>query len=668
MFVYGLVYWILSIFLVLYLLRKYILLHRNVYLCVLIMQVISNIVQIASIAIGITPEWYMQLYFVVFSFVVPLVIVAADFINSDIEELYNIKIGDHYAKKSDYLNAISRYKNAISRNSKNSETYAKIGRMYKANGDRRTAFDRFAKAIDLNKEDYKSYYEIGLIFIEMGKNADAQIVLDNALRIRPDYTPASEVLAKVFVSESKYEDACNIYKNALKYDEDNYELYYNMGMAKLELNNIDDAEMCYKRAIELNPTLYKAYFGLGQISLLKNDLIRAESMFKKSLPDNDIMAKAYYQIAKIRMLKNDDDSAITFLGYAFDIDSTYRTYAEEEPIFAKIKDYINEIGLDTDTSKRLAKYEAMSSFQNEKYEVDIPKEETTVHDIPETTMEYSIEDNMVKDEPLEQENLDNTTTQTYSTESEPKKYEVTEEFDESAYFDEEPEKTSKVLGFFKKIFGIGKDNDIFSDDEDEFEEQPDDEEVTTTSSKEEIIDEKVDNFNTDEKKAFETSFTEEDLNIFEKFKKLKEVEDKKFEELKASERYKQIDYKKQDDKYSREKIEENRKNRVRYLSEDEADNYKSSPVREAKVRTIPRASTKKRSFDFDTAEINPDLAIGIEDLDGRSFSKQIEHIENEDEPYVNLNSKTEDIPEVADTTVETSTSDTGFDFLKRYKR
>ena len=92
------------------------------------------------------------------------------------------------------LKAISFYKKALTKNSSNSETFAKLGRMYKLSGDRRTAFDRFAKAIELNKDDYKSYYEVGSIFNDMGKYDDAKIVLDNSLRIRPDYTLASRCI------------------------------------------------------------------------------------------------------------------------------------------------------------------------------------------------------------------------------------------------------------------------------------------------------------------------------------------------------------------------------------------------------------------------------------------------------------------------------------------
>ena len=684
MFIYGLVYWALSAFLVLYTLRKYFLLHRNLYLFILLIQIVSNLTQILSIAFKTEIDWYMQAYFIICSFIVPIVVLTADFFRTDIEELVNIRYGDRYAKKADYINAINRYKNAISRNPKNAETYAKIGRMYKANGDRRTAFDRFAKAIDLNKEDYKSYYEIGLIFIEMGKNADAQIVLDNALRIKPDFTPASEVLAKVFVSESKYEDACNIYKEALKYDEDNYDIYYNMGLAKLELNNIDDAEMCYKRAIDINPTLYKAYFGLGQISLLKNDLNKAESMFKKSLQDSDVMAKAYYQIAKIRMLKKDEENAITFLGYAFDTDSTYRSYAEEEPIFAKLKNFINEIGLDTEASKRLAKAEALSN-SNEAIQSDIDEKETVLQsdsqeDIPEQS--YNLTDNLVDDlhydnyekedavDSLKEEDIESN-----HTEEELLRHDAdVEEFDENEYIDEEPD--DGFFGFFKKLFNKKNDNEFESDDEDDDPLYPSKnrfKEVETNNDSQETnynVRKVDDSSNKEIKKAFEKEFTEDDLDIFEKFKKLKDEEDKKAEKYKALEEQ-EIVRKQELEEESR--INENRKNRVRYLSKDEEekDEYDTPRVREVIDNTYDsgnrkskgsfQKSMKKRSFDFDTAEINEDLAINVDDISNDDSAKYANYDENN-----NLDNHV-DIQKQEESKIDDEL-DTGFNYLKRYNR
>jgi hypothetical protein len=382
------------------------------------------------------------------------------------------------------------------------------------------------------------------------------------------------------------------------------------------------------------------------------------------------MAKAYYQIAKIRMLRKDEENAITFLGYAFDIDSTYRSYAEEEPIFSRLKDYINEIGLDTDASKRLAKMEAVSHSNEEKADEylkeDLSKEFTSMENTKEDTAKKAIDDHLYNMEDINtgtiatnndvlDPNLEHVEEEkVIKNESEEltQKYDINddvEEFDESLYIEEEPKKTG-LFGFIKKIFG--KDKDYPEDETEELDEDEEEEDplYPTKKTNEEEIEEKEDLFdkqennynvrivseptNKDAKKAFEKEFTDSDLDIFEKFKKLKEEEEEK------AKRFKNI---------------ENTKN------EDDSYYSKSSEIRKTTSSySDKKERPRKRSFDFDTAEINEDLAIDLNELDEQSYSKQITHFTEEDEQPAEKITKEE--TELADDL------DTGFDYLKRYKR
>ena len=186
MLIQNIVYWLLMLILMGYTMYKYISTKSKKYLGICIIQYVTAIINVASIILGISIDWYMQVFIFIFCFLVPGFIVVSAVNGADLDESFTIKLGDLYARKGRYPKAIEYYKKALVKDENNATLYAKLGRMYKLNGDRRSAFDKFARAIELDRDDYKSYYEIGSIFNDMGKYQDAEVVLNNSLKIRPD--------------------------------------------------------------------------------------------------------------------------------------------------------------------------------------------------------------------------------------------------------------------------------------------------------------------------------------------------------------------------------------------------------------------------------------------------------------------------------------------------
>ena len=609
MIIHIIVYWALCIFLTLYTLKKVISSRNSSYLYILLIELVSIIIQIVLLCLGKELDAFMQVYVLLFNFILPSFVFGTDFSGNDFDEQLAIKAGDRAAKKGNYLDAIAKYKIALTKNQSNSETYAKLGKMFKLNGDRRTAFDRFAKAIELNKDDYQSYFEIGSIFNEIGKFQDAQIVLDNSLRIKPDYTPSSILLASILIEQEKYDEAINVYKNAVRYDQENYEMYYNMGLAYAKVNNFDDADTCYRKALEINPTMYEAYFSLGQLGLIGNDLDKAERMFKKSLLGTGEMAKSYFQLAKLSMLKGNIDEAKGYLGSCIDVDFSYKDKALNEPIFDAIKEDIADNNLVSHIEEQHDSFE-LSEEKIKKFTKkaqDVDKEEYKdnnnpfIDEIPLDIDEPPEEASEVVDK-LNEESLK------IAHEEEEKDLELEESDNYIEPKDSKPKKERKFLGFLKNVFGIDEevDND-FEKNEDE-----DVSKVRLVEDEEDYGYKIQDDFVEEEKEyrdiedTYKTPAMDFDENIYEKFKKLKEVEDQKAEKFKQEEKArKQNDYKNRfsiDD----EIVAQNRSNKVRYIDEKDNFNIEEEPI----VRTIGRVTdeeakkrfeelNKKRSFDFD---------------------------------------------------------------------
>lgn len=373
------VYSILCIVLMGYIAKKYMETKGGVYIALLAFQVIAVLVEVLSIFKGVYPEYTLQVFILLFAIILPSFLFMSKYLNFDVNEWIETKIGDFFAKKANYNKAIELYKKALKRNASNSEIYVKLANAYNAIGDRRTAFDKFAKAVELNRNDYKSYYEIGIIFNELNKKKDAQVVLDNALRIKPDYTPASELLALVLCAQNKYDEAINVYNEAIKYDTENYQLYYSLGIVRTELRDFNEALECYKKAIELKPDLYEAYFSMGQIHLLKGELEDASARFKEASISPDFAAKSFYQLAKICMLQSNEIEAISYIECAVEKDPGYRYKAESEPLFKNIKDYLTGVHMVSQAQMKLEKaIDEKVKTEFEKEEQEEAKKETDV--------------------------------------------------------------------------------------------------------------------------------------------------------------------------------------------------------------------------------------------------------------------------------------------------
>ncbi|MBO5141589.1 MAG: tetratricopeptide repeat protein [Clostridia bacterium] len=641
MIIERIVYCVVCIVLFGFICNKYFKTKSSIYLSLLAIQLVCMLTQLIAFFANIYVDIFMQLYILVFNIILPSCVFAAGYLNINIEELIEIKMGDFYAKKGSYDKAIEKYKKAISKNNNNAQTFAKLGRIYNAKGDRRTAFDKFARAIDINRNDYRSYYEIGVIFNDMGKQADAQIVLDNALRIKPDFTPASELLAVVLCAQNKYDEAINVYKNATRYDSDNYQLYYQMGVVRTELRDFTEAKECYEKAIELNPSLYQAYFSLGQINLLKGELDQAEKMFKKSLVSKELTAKSYYQLAKVYILNDEEIKAVTYLGYAIDIDSSYKYKAESEPLFAKIKDYITGLSM---ANRVMQQAEIIETLKNN----EMIDEDDSV-----SAREEEIEEEITatSQENLENEDVINEEDKINDTENTSKKSE------------------SKFFQMMKSVLGFENSNDEESEeDNDSIEETEEIENSNEYVEQEKVRKEElyINEDNKYENKSYESDTltnqsdnnsikdneaaegvlsdfkefnNEEKLDIFEKFKKLKMEEEEKAERLRRAQKIKQLEELRAQEEKKREPILSNKQN-------DEFTND-DDPI-------VVRVVSKNDNEDESKSKEKRLLENSIELLNKENLRK-IETYEESD--VANENFEDED-----------TMTEPHFDFMDRFKR
>ncbi len=284
---------------------------------------------------------YIQIAFILFSIIIPLVAVFLQYNNIILSRkilYYNMKLA--YISR-DYKKTIELIEKIVENEGRNSEVMYTLGQCYKKVNDFINARDSFVVAIELNEKDYRSFYELGLILDETNKKEKAMEMFKRALSIKKDFYEAEEALGICLTSQGKFKEAVTVYKNALKYHSNSYELNYNIGMIELELGNYESSEEAFRKSVEIKPDLYTAHYNIGNINYLTGKYNEAIDSYKRILNSSTYGPKAYYKIAASYASLKEYDKAMANLEYAIELDNTVINKIKEEIAFDGMKDLIN---------------------------------------------------------------------------------------------------------------------------------------------------------------------------------------------------------------------------------------------------------------------------------------------------------------------------------------
>ena len=110
------VYSCLCILLTMYIGKKFFETKGGFYIILLGFQVISVLVQVLSVFKGVYPNYAIQVFIVLFAIITPAIIFISDYLKVDINEFFEIKIGDILYKKGKYNRAIEIYQKTARNN------------------------------------------------------------------------------------------------------------------------------------------------------------------------------------------------------------------------------------------------------------------------------------------------------------------------------------------------------------------------------------------------------------------------------------------------------------------------------------------------------------------------------------------------------------------------
>lgn len=201
--------------------------------------------------------------------------------------------------KRDYAAAADRFKDAISKNSKNVTAVAgygmALGKQFKLDG----ADEQFDKALKLDPTNALAHVGKAMVAINRLQSSNVTILKQRdqllkmaesecrtALQTDPYSPDGHYFLGQALREQGRLDEAAAEFKEAIKSDEKSSDAYSGLGMTKLAQGALGEAGAAFKQAISLNSGNSTAHYGLGKTYLQEGQIDAALKELNTALYQN----------------------------------------------------------------------------------------------------------------------------------------------------------------------------------------------------------------------------------------------------------------------------------------------------------------------------------------------------------------------------------------------
>jgi len=218
--------------------------------------------------------------------------------------LFLLNVGNAYAEKKMYTEAITGYTNALKIAPKDVLTLNNLGLVYAdmgyANRDRaytEKAINCFKDVLKEDPYDKEALHNLASVYIDMGN---------------------------YFQEINQFDEALNWYGESLKINDRDSTALFNIGMIDFKKGDIDGAKKMFEEVIFIDPKSERAQYMLGYSLFTKGDLDLAIRVFENVLKINPKKANTWYMLAEIYNKKGNISKEKEFIRKALDIDPRHK--------------------------------------------------------------------------------------------------------------------------------------------------------------------------------------------------------------------------------------------------------------------------------------------------------------------------------------------------------
>jgi tetratricopeptide (TPR) repeat protein len=186
--------------------------------------------------------------------------------------------------------AVTAYRQAISKKPDFADSHANLGEPYhnlggalNELGRHDEALDAYRNAISISPRDAKAFYSLGVTLAKLGMLEPAIDAHRQAVSIKPDFAEAHFHLGAALKVQGKLEAAVAAYDQAIHINPDFVEAYNNLGGALNELGRRDEAIAAYRQAITIRPRDDTTFYNFGVVLAEQGRLEEAVSAYRSAL-------------------------------------------------------------------------------------------------------------------------------------------------------------------------------------------------------------------------------------------------------------------------------------------------------------------------------------------------------------------------------------------------
>lgn len=204
----------------------------------------------------------------------------------DHREMIYVGIGNAYARKGMYREAVGYYTSALKTTTYSMEyNQARIdlGFALEKMGRVSEAMASYREAIERNPNADAAYSNLGRIMARSGMVEEGKRYISKALQINPHSVDANCSMAKILIREGRFQEAVESCNRALAIKPDYAYGHFYLASAWAELGGEHKAMRHYRRALELAPDFLDAHKNLGALYLKRGELEKARGEFEQVL-------------------------------------------------------------------------------------------------------------------------------------------------------------------------------------------------------------------------------------------------------------------------------------------------------------------------------------------------------------------------------------------------